>query len=154
MSRLIAGVEVKRLKPVPDERGRVVEILRADDPLFTKFGQATLTTAHPGAVKAWRTHLAQVNALAVLSGMVKLVLFDDRDDSETRGETNEFFAGDHNPILVKVPAGVTHGFKSVGSVEALVLNIASEPYRAKDPDETRLDPVLNEIPYDWDRRDG
>ena len=154
MSRLIAGVEVKRLKPVPDERGRVVELLRSDDAIFERFGQATLTTAHPGVVKGWRVHRVQVNHLAVLSGSVKLVLFDDRDDSETRGETNEFFVGDYNPILVKVPAGVTHGFKTVGSLEALVLNIASEPHRANDPDESRLDPVLNEIPYDWDRKDG
>jgi len=154
MSRLIDGVQVKRLKAIPDERGRLMEILRGDEPIFRKFGQVYMTTAYPGAVKGWHYHKLQDDHFAVVSGMLKLVLYDDRLGSETRGEINEFFLGDHDPILVKVPAGVLHGFKGVGETEAIVINIPTEPYNHSAPDEYRVDPHVNEIPYDWDRRDG
>ncbi len=154
MSRLIDGVQVKRLKAIPDERGRLMEILRSDEPIFRKFGQVYMTTAYPGAVKGWHYHKLQDDHFAVVRGMLKLVLYDDRLGSETRGEINEFFLGDHDPILVKVPAGVLHGFKGVGESEAIVINIPTEPYNHSDPDEYRVDPHVNEIPYDWDRRDG
>jgi len=154
MSRLIAGVQVKRLKMIPDERGRLMEILRCDEPIFGKFGQVYMTTAYPGVVKGWHYHKVQQDNFAVVSGMLKLVLYDDREGSETRGEINEVFLGIHNPILVKVPAGVLHGFKGISETEAIVVNIPTEPYHHADPDEYRIDPHINDVPYDWDRRDG
>ena len=154
MSRLIDGVQVKRLKVIPDERGRLMEILRSDDPIFTRFGQIYMTTAYPGVVKGWHYHKVQNDHFAVLSGMLKLVLFDGREESETHGVINEFFLGLHNPILVKVPAGVLHGFKAVSETEAVVINVPTEVYDHSDPDEFRVDPHINDIPYDWDRKDG
>jgi len=46
---LIKDVKIKKLKVVPDERGRLMEMLRSDDDLFIKFGQAYMTTAYPGS---------------------------------------------------------------------------------------------------------
>jgi len=154
MSRLIEGVQVKRLKVIPDERGRLMEILRSDEPIFSRFGQIYMTTAYPGVVKGWHYHKVQDDHFAVVAGMLKLVLYDGREQSETHGAINEFFLGLHNPILVKVPAGVLHGFKAVSETEAIVINVPTEVYHYADPDEYRTDPHINDIPYDWDRSDG
>lgn len=147
---MISGVRVKQLRVIPDERGRLMEILRADDPLFEKFGQVYMTTAYPGVVKAWHYHKQQTDNFAVLKGMVKLVLYDPRKDSPTQGEVNEFFLGEHNPQLVQIPNLVLHGFKCVGAEEAMVINCPTEVYRYDAPDEFRLDPFSAEVPYDWD----
>ncbi|MGH9788857.1 MAG: dTDP-4-dehydrorhamnose 3,5-epimerase family protein [Candidatus Acidiferrales bacterium] len=146
---MIDGVKVKQLRVIPDERGRLMEILRSDDELFVKFGQLYMTTAHPGVVKGWHYHKKQVDNFAVVKGMIKLVLYDGREGSSTRGEVNEFYMGIHNPQLVQIPALVLHGFKSVGAEEAIVLNCPTELYHHGDPDEFRVDPFSGEVPYDW-----
>jgi dTDP-4-dehydrorhamnose 3,5-epimerase len=150
---MIHGVVVKKLKVIPDERGRLMEILRSDDPFFMRFGQAYLTTAYPGVVKAWHAHRKQTDNLTAVMGMAKFVLYDDRENSPTRREINEFFAGEHNPILVSIPPGVYHGYKCIGECECLVINIPSEVYNSESPDEIRVDPHHSEIPYDWSRKD-
>ncbi|MCD6232644.1 dTDP-4-dehydrorhamnose 3,5-epimerase family protein [Candidatus Aerophobetes bacterium] len=151
---MIEGVKVKKLKVIPDERGRLMEILRADDEVFTKFGQVYMTTAYPGVVKAWHYHKKQTDNMTVVKGMMKIVLYDDRKDSPTRGETNEFFVGEHNPLLVTIPEEVYHGFKCISGEEAIVINIPTNTYNYKNPDEYRIDPHCNDIPYDWGRKDG
>lgn len=148
---MIDGVQLKQLKPIPDERGRVMEMLRSDDPFFKKFGYVYLTTAYPGVVKGWHYHKKQTDHFVVVKGMMKVVLFDDRPDSPSRGEVNEFFMGIDNPILLQIPPGVYHGFKCVSEEEAMVINIPDHLY---DPqDEYRVDPHDNDIPYDWTRKD-
>ena len=78
---MIEGVKIKKLKVIPDERGRLMEMLRADDDLFMRFGQVYMTTAYPGAVKAWYYHKKQVDNFVVVKGMMKVVLFDGRESS-------------------------------------------------------------------------
>src|SRR5262245_21426663 len=117
----IDGVRTKQLKVIPDERGRLMEMLRCDDDLFLKFGQAYLTTAYPGVVKGWHYHKVQTDHFIVVRGMMKIVLYDGREDSLTYGLVNEFFMGDHNPMLLQIPPGVLHGFKCISEFEALVV---------------------------------
>ena len=151
---MIEGVKVKRLRVIPDERGRLMEILRADDEMFGKFGQVYMTTAYPGVVKAWHLHKKQDDNMTVIRGMMKIVLYDGRDGSPTKGTVMEFFAGENNPILVHIPKGVMHGLKCVSEYEAIVVNIPTELYDYKEPDEFRVPPHDNDIPYDWARKDG
>jgi dTDP-4-dehydrorhamnose 3,5-epimerase len=146
---MIHGVRTKLLRPIPDERGRLMEILRSDDDLFLRFGQLYMTTAYPGVVKGWHYHKKQIDNFAIVKGMIKLVLYDGREDSPTRGEVNEFFLGQHNPLLVQIPTHVLHGFKGVGTEEAIVINCPTEPYNRETPDEFRVDPFSPEVPYDW-----
>lgn len=148
---MIKDVKVKQLKPISDERGRLMEILRSDDPEFIKFGQVYLTTAYPGVVKGWHYHKKQIDNMAVVKGMLKLVLFDSRKDSPTYKEINEFFIGEHNPILVQIPASIMHGFKCVSETEALLINTPTETYNSKNPDEFRVSPDSKDIPYNWER---
>jgi dTDP-4-dehydrorhamnose 3,5-epimerase len=152
--RLIDGVRVKPLKVIPDERGRLTEMLRADDELFEAFGQVYLTTAYPGVVKAWHYHKKQADHMVVVKGMMKIVLYDDREGSPTKGEINEFFLGDYSPLLLKIPKMVYHGFKCISETEAMVINVPTEVYNYQEPDEYRVDPHTGGIPYDWARKDG
>jgi dTDP-4-dehydrorhamnose 3,5-epimerase len=152
--KLIDGVRVKALRFHCDERGRLMELLRCDDECFQKFGQVYLTTAYPGVVKAWHYHRLQTDTFAVVSGMMKMVLFDAREGSETKGLVNEFFLGDWSPILLQIPPGVYHGFKCISEREAIAVNVPTEPYNHGCPDEYRLDPHAADIPYDWTRKDG
>ncbi len=151
---MIEGVRTKELKVIPDERGRLMEMLRRDDPLFVKFGQIYLTTAYPGVVKGWHYHKKQIDNFIVVRGMMKVVLYDNREGSATQGEVNEFFMGERRPLLLQIPAGVYHGFKGIGTEEALVINCPTELYNYDEPDEYRVHPYDNDIPYDWSRQDG
>ncbi len=151
--KMIDGVTVRGLKMIPDERGRLMEILRADHPEFSQFGQVYLTTAYPGVVKAWHYHKLQDDNMTVVRGMAKIVLFDDREGSPTRGTINEFFVGDHNHVLVHIPRQIWHGFKCISENECLVINVVTECYRYDQPDEYRR-PPHGELPYDWNRSDG
>ena len=99
---MIEGVATKELKPVVDERGMVMEILRCDDELFEKFGQAYITTCHPGIVKAWHCHENQTDHFCCVAGTAKVVLWDGRRASPTFREICEFFIGVRNPLLLKM----------------------------------------------------
>jgi dTDP-4-dehydrorhamnose 3,5-epimerase len=150
----IEGVKVKPLRVVADERGWLMEILRADDAeLFSRFGQVYVSATYPGVVKAWHYHRHQVDNLACVAGMVKLVLVDTREASATHGAVNEFFLGTQNPALVQVPSLVYHGWKCISLEPSLVVNVPTEPYRHAGPDEYRLEPH-GTLPYDWSRKDG
>jgi dTDP-4-dehydrorhamnose 3,5-epimerase len=151
---MIAGVKIKKLKVMPDERGHLMEMLRCDDDLFQKFGQIYLTTTYPGVVKAWHLHTRQTDNIVCVRGMIKLVLFDPREDSPTHGEVEQIFLGIHNPLLVQVPPQVYHGWMCISPEEAYMVNCPTEPYDPADPDEVRIDPHVNSIPYDWSRKDG
>ena len=145
---MIDGVSIKQLKKIPDERGCIFHMLRNDDPVFEKFGEIYFSKVYPGVIKAWHIHTKMILNYAVVSGMIKLVLYDDRKNSKTKGEVMEIFLGDENYSLVKIPVGVWNGFKGIGTKEAIVANCASLPH---DPDEIkRKDPFTKDIPYDWE----
>jgi dTDP-4-dehydrorhamnose 3,5-epimerase len=85
---------------------------------------------------------------------MKVVLFDPREGSPTKGLVNEFFIGEHSPLLIEIPNLVYHGFKCISDHEAMVINFTTETYDYQNPDEFRLDPHTKDIPYDWTRKDG
>jgi dTDP-4-dehydrorhamnose 3,5-epimerase len=146
---VIEGVATKRLKVIPDERGRLMECLRSDDELFIKFGQMYVTTTLPSVVKGWHLHHGQWDNVVCVKGMIKLVLCDGRESSPTEGQIDELFIGEHQPLLVRIPPGVWHGWKCVSPEEAYVVNAPTEVYVYEDPDQDELPPDTPEIPYDW-----
>jgi len=152
--KLIQGVNVKPLKVIADERGYLMEMMRADDPFFQKFGQSYVSVAYPGVVKGWHFHKVQTDHFVIVKGMMKVVLYDQREGSPTKGLINEFFMGEKNPILVTIPPGVVHGMKGIGNEPAMLVNVPTEMYKYNEPDEFRMDPHTKDIPYDWDRKDG
>ncbi|NOZ87298.1 MAG: dTDP-4-dehydrorhamnose 3,5-epimerase [Deltaproteobacteria bacterium] len=150
----IDGVKIKKLRVIPDERGRLGEILRRDDSIFLGFGQVYFTTTYPGVVKAWHKHLKQYDNAVCIKGAIKLALYDDREGSPTRGKVQQIYMGEHNPVLVHIPPKVYHGWKCISTEEAYIVNIPTEPYDRENPDEYRVDAHNNDIPYDWSRKDG
>jgi len=144
---MIEGVRVKQLKFITDDRGRLIEILRCDDELFIEFGQVYMTTAYPGIIKAWHGHRYQTDNITCIKGKIKLALYDDREGSATKGEIDEFIIGEDDPRLVQIPPLVWHGFKNIGSVEALVINIPTRPYNHQSPDELRR--PHTDFSYEW-----
>ena len=151
---MIDGISVRKLRVIPDERGYLMEMLRSDWPEFERFGQVYVTAVYPGVVKGWHYHKMQTDHFICVAGMAKVVLYDGREDSPTQEEVNEFFMGYLNPILLKIPPGVMHGFKGISKEMALIVNAPTELYNYNDPDEYRVPPQTDEIPYDWERRDG
>jgi dTDP-4-dehydrorhamnose 3,5-epimerase len=147
---MIKGVMIKKLKINFDSRGRLMEILRSDDKIFEKFGQAYTTTAKPGVVKAWHMHKKQTDHFVCLFGKLRLALYDSRKKSSTFGEINEFILDSQKPFVVKIPKAVYHGFKGLAKKgESMVLNIPTMPYDPANPDEYRIDAFENDIPYNW-----
>ncbi|MBO7393905.1 MAG: dTDP-4-dehydrorhamnose 3,5-epimerase family protein [Abditibacteriota bacterium] len=146
---MIDGVQVKQLKRHADERGFLMEIMRTDYELFNKFAQAYVSKNYPGVIRAWHYHKKQEDYWVCLSGMIKTVIYDCREGSPTYGEVNEFFMGDDNPIMVKIPIGTMHGYKTVGTQPSLLINFPTELYNPKEPDEYREKFDSDKIPYDW-----
>jgi len=147
VTSMIEGVKIVPLKKIPDERGTVMHMLKATDPHFENFGEIYFSTIYPGVVKGWHLHKKMTINYAVPVGMIKLVLYDQRGNSPTKGELMELFIGEDNYVLVQIPQGIVNGFKGMGTKSALVANCASIPH---DPDEiVRMDPFVKDIPYDW-----
>ncbi len=150
--KMIEGVIIKQLKKIPDERGKILHMLRADDEIFEKFGEIYFSVVYPGIIKGWHLHTQMTLNYAVPVGMIKLVLYDDRQNSPTKGEINELFIGEDNYCLVKIPFGVWNGFKGIGTSFSLVANCATIPH---DPKEIiRKDPFSKDIPYNWEVKHG
>jgi dTDP-4-dehydrorhamnose 3,5-epimerase len=148
----IDGIVVTPLRRIPDERGAVFHMLRNDADGFESFGEIYFSTVYPGAIKAWHLHKEMTLNYAVPVGMIKLVCYDDRDESPTKGALFETYVGELNYVLVTIPPGVWNGFKGIGTQTALVANCATIPHR---PDEiVRKDPFDASIGYDWSLRHG
>ena len=148
---MIEGVKTKKLKIIPDDRGRLMEILRRDDEIFQNFGQVYMTTAFPGVVKGWHYHKIQTDNFTCIGGEMRLGLYDGREDSPTFGNTEEYVISLANPLLVQIPPGVYHGFKCISAEEAVVVNTVTEPYNYNEPDEYRIDAFDNDIDFDWNK---
>jgi dTDP-4-dehydrorhamnose 3,5-epimerase len=144
---MIDGVRITPLRQIEDERGKVMHMLRADDAGFVKFGEIYFSSVLPGMVKAWKLHREMELNCAVPHGVVKLVLYDDRDASETRGHIQEIMMGEANYCLVTVPARVWSGFKCVSDTMAMLANCATLPHSSEEYE--RRDMLDAFIPYDW-----
>ncbi|MBE3588287.1 MAG: dTDP-4-dehydrorhamnose 3,5-epimerase family protein [Thermoanaerobacteraceae bacterium] len=152
--QLIEGVVLKPLRLIPDDRGYLMEMLRSDWPEFMKFGQAYITACYPGVIKAWHYHKLQWDHFVCVGGMARVVLYDPRENSPTKGLVNVFHLGYLNPCLLKIPPEVYHGFTAEGGQTALIVNFPTELYNYSRPDEYRLPHNDPSIPYSWEVRHG
>ena len=149
---MIDGVQIHSLAQIPDERGKIMHMLRRDDPWFEKFGEIYFSVIYPSIIKGWHYHKNMTLNYAVIDGAIKLVLYDDRYNSPTQLETMELFLGEENYSLVTIPPMIWNGFKAIGGKSAIVANCATEPHS---PNEIiRMDPLYAHIPYKWDVRHG
>lgn len=145
---MIEGVGIHPLTQIPDERGKIMHMLKNTDPYFIEFGEIYFSLVYPGVIKGWHLHTKMTLNYAVITGSIKLVLYDDRLTSSTHGELLELFIGDGNYVLVTIPPGIWNGFKGIGTIPAIVANCATLPH---DPAEIiRKNPFDPSIPYQWE----
>lgn len=143
----IHGLKIIPLRRIPDDRGTIFHMLRSTDPHFIQFGEIYFSSVYPGVIKGWHKHREMTLNYACLVGNCKIVVYDERDDSPTKGVLQEVFFGRDNHCLVQVPPDTWNGFTAVGTGEALVANCCTH---AHDPKRSsRLDPFQNHIPYSW-----
>lgn len=155
---MIEGVIIKKLKvhqDIPDAEqagikpGFLMEVLRADESLLSKFGQSTFTVAYEGTIKAFHWHEQQDDLWFVASGRAVIVLHDLRENSPTKGKTELVSAGADDYKLIVIPAGVAHGYKVVSAEPVLLFYHTTEPYNAAAPDEKRIAWDDKKIHVDW-----
>jgi dTDP-4-dehydrorhamnose 3,5-epimerase len=148
---VIEGVQIVPLKKIPDERGTIMHGVRCDN-ILSDFGEIYFKKLYFDVVNGWHVHKTLTLNYICILGMIKLVLFDMRDSSPTKGELQEIFFGEDNYCLVHIPAGIANGSKGMGQPFSILVNVASEPH---DPNlkYLRIDPHSGEIPYDWARKD-
>ena len=144
---MIEGIKITPLKQIKDERGKVMHMLRNDSENFTKFGEIYFSTAHPNKVKGWHLHSKMTLNYAVVLGEIKLVLYDSRTNSKTKGQVQEFFLSQENYKLISVPPLIWNGFMNIGNTIAIVANCADLPY--DDAEIKRISAYDKDIPYDW-----
>ena len=144
---MIDGVIVTPLRQILDERGKIMHMLRSDVTHFQSFGEIYFSGVYPNAIKAWHLHKKMTLNYAVPHGCIKFVLYDDRENSPTKGEIQEVFLGRDNYCLITVPPLIWNGFKGIGTEMALVANCTTIPYESTEI--VRKDPFDSFIPYDW-----
>ena len=145
--KMIEGVRITDLSIIPYERGAIFHMMRSGDPVFKQFREIYFSKVYPGVVKEWHIHRRITLNYAVPDGMIKLVLYDDRAASTTKGEIMELLIGEENYKLVTTPPNIWNGFRGIGTKVAIVANCATEPYDPKEVE--RVDPLGSTIPYDW-----
>lgn len=155
----IDGVKIKSLKVWEDKPdldqpgvklGIFMEVLRDDDELMKRFGQSNFTIAYNGNIKAFHWHKYQDDLWFLASGRAAIVLYDQREDSSTKGQTEVIYGGTDDYKLVLIPIGVVHGYKVLSEDPCLLFYHVTKAYNAAGPDEERIDPYDKTINFDWD----
>ena len=149
---MIEDVKIIPKRKIPDERGMIMHMLRCDDPEFEQFGEIYFSVSYPGAIKGWHEHTKQVQNYAVIQGMIKLVLYDNREKSKTKGEIMEIFTGEDKYELIRIPTGVINGYKTYGTKSAIIANCSTLSHQLDEM--IRYDPFGNKVPYDWGLKHG
>ena len=143
----IAGVRIRDLTPILDDRGETCELWTAAWGLGDPPPHVYLATVEAGVAKAWIVHDRQHDRLALVSGRMLVVMYDDRPGSPSRGTVLEVSGGERRRRLVEIPPGVWHGVQNIGTAEAMFVNLPTRPYDYDAPDKRRLPADTDAIPF-------
>ncbi|HRK02159.1 MAG TPA: dTDP-4-dehydrorhamnose 3,5-epimerase family protein [Oligoflexia bacterium] len=149
---MIDGVVITPKKKIVDDRGAIFHMLRNDEPVFSKFGEIYFSKVHPGVVKAWHIHRSMTLNYFLVTGSVRLALFDDRESSHSRGVFQEIYLDESDSKLVTIPPLVWNGFKGLGSNSSIVANCSTEPHDPEEISRRPFDDIY--FKYDWSQKNG
>ncbi|MDQ0255374.1 dTDP-4-dehydrorhamnose 3,5-epimerase [Evansella vedderi] len=149
---MIEGVKEKKCIHHVDDRGFFMELVREDEALLERFGQLSLSMSYPGVIKAFHYHENQDDVWFFPVGNAQVVLHDLREDSPTYKETNVFYMGETNPIVLVIPKGVAHGYRVLGTSPATIVYLTSQAYNPNAPDEYRIPWDDESIGFDWETK--
>ena len=144
---MIEGVTISKLKIISDDRGKIMHMLRADSPVFKKFGEIYFSTVYKDIVKGWHLHLESTLNYVCVKGKVKLVLFDDREKSKTKNQFHELILSPENYFLVTIPPNIWNGFKGIDTNESIIANCLDNPHNEKEM--VRKKPTDKLFNYNW-----
>ena len=148
MKKNIEGIKIIKKKIISDNRGKIMHMLRSDDIIFKKFGEIYFSQVNPGKIKAWHIHKKMTLNYAIIKGQLKIVLFDDRKKSSTKGTIQEIYMSTENYFLLSVPPLVWNGFKGIGTETSIVANCSDIPHDTNEM--IRISPNSKKIPYKWE----
>lgn len=146
---MIEGVYFKKLMKYCDDRGTFMEIIREDDGILERFGQASASMSYPGVIKAFHYHQHQDDVWYFPVGNAQVVLHDMRQNSSTYQQTDVYYMGEENPSILLIPKGVAHGYRVLGEKPAMIVYFTTQAYRPDQPDEYRLPYDDPHIGFDW-----
>ena len=144
---MIHDVKITPLKILSDSRGSVMHMMRNDSKIFESFGEIYFSTIFKDSIKAWHLHKESTLNYVCIKGAVKLVLFDERPESPTKGKYQEINLSPKNYFLVTIPPNIWNGFKGLYEPESIIANCADVPHKANEIN--RMHPTDKSIPYDW-----
>ena len=138
----------KEITNVPKGNGYLTEVYRSEWQLDDRpVDQVFQVALFPGALTAWHAHGVTTDRLMVNDGLLKIVLYDSRKGSPTRGMVNEFRLGTVRPAILVVPPGIWHGVQNISDRTGLLLNLVDVAYDNENPDHWRLPPDSDQVPY-------
>ncbi|MDB9760435.1 dTDP-4-dehydrorhamnose 3,5-epimerase family protein [Pelagibacteraceae bacterium] len=129
---MIQDIKITKLKIISDDRGKIMHMLRADSEIFKKFGEIYFSTIFNNVVKGWHLHREATLNYACIRGEAKLVLFDDRKESDTKGQYQEIILSINNYCLVTIPPNIWNGFKGLDKSETMIANCLTIPHNEKE----------------------
>ncbi len=145
---VIRGVTLTELRQISDERGVLLHMLRCDAVEFSRFGECYFSEVLPGAIKAWKRHRIQTQNLAVPVGRIRMVIYDDREGSVTRGQLQVLELGRPDAYLrIQIPPGLWYGFACIGDRPALLANCTDLPHDLTEGEQCSPNHPI--IPYQW-----
>ena len=144
---MIEGIKITKLKQIVDERGKVMHMLRNDSKVFESFGEIYFSTINHKSIKAWHLHKESTLNYVCIKGEVKLVLFDDRDNSSSKNSFQELVLSPKNYFLVTIPPNIWNGFKGIDTSESIIANCLTLPHDEREM--VRKNPFDKSINYEW-----
>ena len=149
MNNNIKGIKITPLKIISDHRGSVMHMLRNDSEVFEKFGEIYFSTVTKNGIKAWHLHKEATLNYVCVRGKVKLVLFDDRNSSLTKGKYQELILSPKNYFLVTVPPNIWNGFKNLDNEESIIANCLNIPHN--ETEMVRESHDSKNFSFDWSK---
>lgn len=146
---MIEGIKITPLKVIKDSRGKVMHMLRNDNNIFSSFGEIYFSTINNNSVKAWHLHKEATLNYTCVFGKVKLVLFDDREQSKTKGTYQELILSPENHRLITIPNKIWNGFKGLSKQESIIANCLTLPHN--EAEMVRTEPNNVKFTYNWEQ---
>lgn len=128
-------IEVFDLFKHEDERGYLLKAVKKEYTHDRPFGEIYFVNASPGTVRANHFHEVATEWFVVVKGAGVLTLADVKNTDVRR----EIPMGGEHRVCVRIPPGVAHAIRAVGTEDMLMMALADKPY---DPNDTDTYPLV------------
>ena len=139
---MIEGVSLHPLKQISVPKGDLWHAFKVSDEGFVGFGEAYLTQIESHQVKGWKRHNRYVLNIVVIVGAVKFVIYDDRQESATKGQFEEvILSPSDNYQRLTVAPGLWMAFAGAASQTSMLMDLIPELHRPEESDRKELEEI-------------